>query len=92
MREAREVDVRDSGSSTRLAIRSDENNDRLGVQPRQRIWKRLLCKGWKKTFETKVTMVGEDDDLAKEARVLNRIVKWHRAKGSHTSLTPGTRK
>ena len=27
--------------------------------------------------ETKMTMVGEDDDLAKEARVLNRIVRWH---------------
>ena len=29
-----------------------------------------LCKGLKK-FEAKMTMVGEDDDLAKDARVLN---------------------
>ena len=34
-----------------------------------------LCKGLLKKFETKMTMVGEDDDLAKEARVLNRIVR-----------------
>ena len=25
--------------------------------------------------------VGEDDDLAKEARVLNRIVRWHSRQG-----------
>ena len=36
-----------------------------------------LCKGLKKKFDTKMTMVGEDDDLAKEARVLNGIVRWH---------------
>ena len=40
-----------------------------------------LCKGLKKKFETKMTMVGEDDDLAKEARVLNRIVRWHSRQG-----------
>ena len=36
-----------------------------------------LCKSTKKKFETKMTMVGEDDNLAKEARVQNRIVRWH---------------
>ena len=40
-----------------------------------------LCTGLKKQFETKMTMMGEDDDLAKEARVLNRIVRWHPRKG-----------
>ena len=35
----------------------------------------------KKKFETKMTMVGEDDDLVMEARVLNRIVRWHPRKG-----------
>ena len=34
-----------------------------------------------KKFETKTVMVGEDDDLAKEARVLNPIVRWHSRKG-----------
>ena len=29
-----------------------------------------------------MTMVGEDDDSAKEARVLNRIVRWHLRKGT----------
>ena len=33
-----------------------------------------LCKSLKEKFETKMTMVGEDDDLAKESKVLNRIV------------------
>ena len=28
-----------------------------------------------------MVMVGEDDDLVKEARVLNRIVRWHPRKG-----------
>ena len=30
-----------------------------------------------KKFVTKMVMVGEDDALAKEARVLNRIVRWY---------------
>ena len=34
-----------------------------------------LCRGLKKKFETKMTM------MAKEARVLNRIVRWHPRKG-----------
>ena len=34
-----------------------------------------------KEFETKMTMVGEDDELAKEARALNRIVRWHPRRG-----------
>ena len=43
-----------------------------------------MCKGLKEKVETKMTMVGEDDDLAKEARVLNRIVRWHpRERSSH---------
>ena len=36
-----------------------------------------LCKGLKKKFETKMILMGEDDDMAEEARVLNRIVRWH---------------
>ena len=40
-----------------------------------------LCKGLKKKFETKMIMVGEDDNMAREARVLNRIVRWHPKKG-----------
>ena len=40
-----------------------------------------MCRGLKKKFETKMTMVGEHDDLAKEARVLERIVRWHPRKG-----------
>ena len=37
-----------------------------------------LCRGGlQKQFETKMTMVGEDIDLAKEARVLNGIARWH---------------
>ena len=32
-------------------------------------------------FETKMIMVGEDDDLVKEARVLKRIVRKHPRKG-----------
>ena len=35
----------------------------------------------KPKFETKIIMVGEDGDLGKEARVLNRIVRWHPQKG-----------
>ena len=40
-----------------------------------------LCKGLKKKFETKMIMMREDDDMAKEARVLNRIVTWHPREG-----------
>ena len=40
-----------------------------------------LCKGLKKKFETKMIMVGEDDDMAKEARVLNRNREMTPAKG-----------
>ena len=40
-----------------------------------------FCQGLKKKFETKMIMMGEDDDMAKEARVLNRIVRWHPRKG-----------
>ena len=36
-----------------------------------------LCKSLKNKFETKMIVVGEDDDLSKEERVLNRIVRWH---------------
>ena len=36
-----------------------------------------LCKELKNMFETKMVMVGEVDDMAQEARVLNRIVRWH---------------
>ena len=36
-----------------------------------------LCKVVNKKFETKMIMVGEDDDMAQEARVKNRIVGWH---------------
>ena len=50
---------------------------------------RVLCKGRKKKFETKMTMVGEDDDLAREARVLSRIVRWHPRKGSPCEADPG---
>ena len=38
-----------------------------------------LWKGLKSTSETKMTM-GKDDNMAKEARVLNRIVRWHSRK------------
>ena len=51
----------------------------------------LLCKGLKKKkkkFETKMIMVGEDDDLAKKARVLNRIVRWHPRKGATEEADP----
>ena len=41
-----------------------------------------LCKGFKKKFETKMTMVGEDDDLVKEARVLKSTVRWHPREGT----------
>ena len=34
-----------------------------------------------KKFETKMTMMGGSDDLAKGARVLNRIVRWHPRRG-----------
>ena len=47
-----------------------------------------LCKGLKKQVQTKMTMVEEDDDLHKEVRVLNRFVRWHPRKGSHTRLIP----
>ena len=40
-----------------------------------------LCKGLRKKFESKMIIVREDDDLAKEARVLNRIGRWHPRKG-----------
>ena len=43
----------------------------------ERLWKGLK----KKKFETKLIMIGEDDDMAKEARVLNRIVRWHPREG-----------
>ena len=43
MRTAHKVDVRDSGSSTRLALRSHENNDRLGVEARHSISVRILA-------------------------------------------------
>ena len=36
-----------------------------------------------------MTMVGEDDDMAKKARVLNRIVRWHPKRESPVRLTPG---
>ena len=36
-----------------------------------------LCKGLKKKFETKMITIGEDDDMAEEAREMNRIVRWH---------------
>ena len=35
------------------------------------------------------TMVRDDDDLAKEARLLNRIVKWHPRKGITYEADPG---
>ena len=41
-----------------------------------------------KKFETKTVMVGEDDDLAKEARVLNPIVRWHSRKGITYEIDP----
>ena len=41
-----------------------------------------LCKGLKK-FETKMIMVGEDDDMANQARVLNRIVRHPREGITH---------
>ena len=95
--------MRGAGSSTRLAIRSDENNDIFGVQARRRIAMRVVaptevfkrssmettsCRSvraeleWSgcaclKMFETKMIMVAEHGDLAKEARALNRIVRWH---------------
>ena len=49
------------------------------VSSDERTEREWLCEGLK--FETKMTTVGEDDDLAKEARVLNRIVRWHPRKG-----------
>ena len=35
-----------------------------------------------------MSIVGEDDDLAKEARVLNRIVRWHPRKGLTDEADP----
>ena len=40
-----------------------------------------LCRSLRRKFETQMVMVGEDDDLAKGAGVLNRIVRWHPPKG-----------
>ena len=40
-----------------------------------------LCKVLKEKFETKMTMVGGGDDLAKEAGVLSQTVRWHPRKG-----------
>ena len=40
-----------------------------------------MCRGLKVKFETKLTTVGEDGDLTKDARVLNRIERWHPRKG-----------
>ena len=46
-----------------------------------------LCKRLKKKFETKMITMGEDDDMAKEARVLNRIVRWHpRERTTHEAV------
>ena len=47
----------------------------------ERVEVEWLCKGLKNKFETKMIMVGEVDDMAKEARVLNRIVRWHLKRG-----------
>ena len=41
-----------------------------------------LCKGVKEKFETKMSMVGEDDG------VLNRIVRWHPRKGITYEVDP----
>ena len=92
-----------------MAVRGDENNDRLGgpskakrlhacsgtsqkdikalvrgddfVSSGERAEVQWLCKGLNKKFETKMTMVGEDDDLASLARVLNRIARRLPRKG-----------
>ena len=45
------------------------------MSSRERTELEWLCNGLEKKFETKMTIVGEDDDLAKEAGGLNRIVR-----------------
>ena len=47
-----------------------------------------LCKGLKRMFETKMAMVGEDDDLAKDSRVLKRTVRSHPRKGTTCEADP----
>ena len=47
-----------------------------------------LCRSLQKKFETKMIMVGEDDDLDKEAGVLNRIARWHPHKGITYAADP----
>ena len=51
------------------------------VSSGERVELEWLCQGLKKKFETTMIMMGEDDDKAMEARVLNRIVRWHPRKG-----------
>ena len=46
------------------------------------------ARGLKKKFELKIVMVGEYDDMAKEARVLNRIVRCHPRKGIACEADP----
>ena len=63
------------------------------TQERFRIFRRRselerLCRSLQKKFETKMVMVGEDADLAKEARVVNRIVRWHPRKGATYEANP----
>ena len=119
MRKAHEVDVRDLGSSTRRAVRSDENNDRLGVQTRQSLSVRghrqrdtkalvhgddfvssgeraeleWLCKGLGKKFETKMTMVEEDSDVAQGGKSAEPNCEMAPVKrGSPMRPIPGTQK
>ena len=46
-----------------------------------------LCRSLQ-TFETKIKMMGVDDDLDEEARVLNRIVRWHPRQGIAREADP----
>ena len=48
----------------------------------------MVVQRLKKKFKTKMIMVGEDDDMAEEARVLNRIARCHPRKGITFAADP----
>ena len=39
-------------------------------------------------YEIKVTIIGEAPDLAKEGRILNRIIRWHPGRGVSYEADP----
>ena len=66
---------------------SAKRHESVGTRRRFRIIRptvgtRVAVQKLAKQFETKTVRFGEDDDLAKESRVLNRIVRWHPCKGT----------